>query len=177
MRSIYASTTKEGEIPMILEFERWGLSAFEKEDFPTAQKQLVCSGTTPQWCKFGSSGPTSTEQLENLAVYKGRWRQCATIDTASRGSEWLCSFFQAIGSTSAYCYRYTNADFGNSSTFTAPWTACKSAFIQDPSHGKSSTDASAMGSWAQSLESWLAPSCLSRWITLHFVGPWWLHSR
>ncbi|GFV16972.1 uncharacterized protein TNCV_1768831 [Trichonephila clavipes] len=52
-----------------------------------------------------------------------------------------------------YYYRCTNVGFINSSTFAAPWIACKGAFIQDPPHGKPSTAASAMGSWAQSLAS------------------------
>ncbi|GFU38713.1 transposable element Tc1 transposase [Trichonephila clavipes] len=49
-----------------------GLSAFEKEDFPITQQELVYSGTVPQCFEFGSSGPTSTEQLEKQALNVGR---------------------------------------------------------------------------------------------------------
>ena len=49
-----------------------GISTFEKEDFSIAHQQLVCSGTVPQRCEFGSSGPTSTEQLEKLAADDGK---------------------------------------------------------------------------------------------------------
>ncbi|PRD27584.1 UNVERIFIED_CONTAM: hypothetical protein NCL1_34965 [Trichonephila clavipes] len=60
-----------------------GLLAFEKEDFPIEQYELVSSGTVPQWCEFGSSGPASTEQLENLVVDDGRQHQRLKIDTCS----------------------------------------------------------------------------------------------
>ncbi|GFW54313.1 transposable element Tcb1 transposase [Trichonephila clavipes] len=39
---------------------------------------LVCSGTVPQYCKFGSSGPTSIEQIEKLEV--GRWKGTSAHD-------------------------------------------------------------------------------------------------
>ncbi|GFT69554.1 uncharacterized protein TNCV_1298011 [Trichonephila clavipes] len=41
-----------------------------------------------------------------------------------------------------------NVGFVNSSASAAPWIACKSAFKQDPLHGKPSTAASAMSSGA-----------------------------
>ncbi|GFX90719.1 hypothetical protein TNCV_3195371 [Trichonephila clavipes] len=40
----------------------------------------------------------------------------------------------------------TNVGFVNSSTSAVPWIACRGAFIQEPSNGKPSTVASAMGS-------------------------------
>ena len=55
------------------------------------------------------------------------------------------------------------------------WTGRRGAFIQDPPHGEPSIDASAMGLWIQSVISWLAPSCLFRWITFQLVEPCWLH--
>ncbi|GFX59615.1 transposable element Tcb2 transposase [Trichonephila clavipes] len=60
---------KKEKLQQFTEFERGGLSAFEKDDFPIAQLELVCSGTVPQ---FASSEPTVTEQLEKLAVDYGR---------------------------------------------------------------------------------------------------------
>ncbi|GFV72344.1 transposable element Tc1 transposase [Trichonephila clavipes] len=41
--------------------------ACEKQDFPISQYELMCSETVLQLCKFGSSRPTSTEQLAKLA--------------------------------------------------------------------------------------------------------------
>ncbi|GFS68164.1 uncharacterized protein TNCV_439161 [Trichonephila clavipes] len=40
---------------------------------------------------------------------------------------------------------FTNVGYVNSSTAAAPWIGCKGVFIQDSSHGKPSTAASAMG--------------------------------
>ncbi|GFX99742.1 hypothetical protein TNCV_257811 [Trichonephila clavipes] len=51
-----------------------------------------------------------------------------------------------FGSTLVYCYRCTHVGFVNSLTSAASWIAYKGAFMQDPPHGKPSTDASAMGS-------------------------------
>ena len=62
-----------------------------------------------------------------------------------------------------------NIKFVNSWISVASRTAHKDAFIHDSLHSKPSTAASAMGSWAQSLASWLAPSCLLTWITLQYV--------
>ncbi|GFT29525.1 histone-lysine N-methyltransferase SETMAR [Trichonephila clavipes] len=56
------------------------------------------------------------------------------------------SFLQAVDSTLVYSYRCTNVGIVNSLRFAAPLIACKCAFIQDPPHGKPSTDTSAMGS-------------------------------
>ncbi|GFU34169.1 uncharacterized protein TNCV_3199611 [Trichonephila clavipes] len=58
---------------------------------------------------------------------------------APHGGERPYSFLQA-----ARCYRCTNVSFVNSSTSTAPWIACKGAFIQDPLHVKLWTTPSAM---------------------------------
>ena len=44
-----------------------------------------------------------------------------------------------------YRYKCTNVGFLNSSTYVAPWTACKGAFKQDHPHGKYTTAGSAMG--------------------------------
>ena len=41
------------------------------------------SAIAAEQCEFGSSGPTSTKQLEKLAADDGRWRQQAMIDTCS----------------------------------------------------------------------------------------------
>ncbi|GFX06565.1 hypothetical protein TNCV_3017991 [Trichonephila clavipes] len=58
-----------------------GFSAFEKDNVPIAQQELMFSGTVSS--KFESSGPTRTEQLQKLAVDDGRSRQRTTINTCS----------------------------------------------------------------------------------------------
>ena len=121
--------------------------------------------------KFGSSRPTSTKQLEKL-----HWKTEDAVNArrstpVSHSGEWPYSILQAVDSTLMYCYRCTNIGFVNSSTSATPWTACKSAFIPYPPHGKAST-ASAMGSWAQNWAVWLVRSCLFWWIMLEFVRPW-----
>ena len=104
----------------------------------------------------------STEQLKKLAVDDRRWHQWATIDT--------CCAWQWM---TVYCYRCSNVSFINLLTSAALWIEYKDAFIQTPLHSKPSMTASAMSSWALSLASWLASSCLFRWIMFQFVGPWW----
>ena len=63
---------KKEKFQQLTEFKRGGLLFFKKEDYPTVQKQILCSGTVPQSCEFGSSGPKSTEHFEKLAVDYGR---------------------------------------------------------------------------------------------------------
>ena len=117
------------------------------------------------------------EQLEKLSVDDGRWGQMRWSIPVPHGGEWPYSFFQAVGSTLVYCYRCINVRFDNSLTSAAPSTVCKAAFIQDTSTSRETIEAvSAMGSWAQSLTSWLARSYLLRWIALQFAGPWWPRS-
>ena len=92
------------------------------------------------------------------------------LSPAPYGGEWSYSFLQPVDSTLVYSYRCINFGFIYSSTSAEPWTAWKGVFIQDPPHGKPSTAASTMGSWAQSLESWLVSNYFFRWTTLQFVG-------
>ncbi|GFT58292.1 hypothetical protein TNCV_2118091 [Trichonephila clavipes] len=54
---------------------------------------------------------------------------------APHGGEWPYNFLHEFGSTLVYCYIWTNVDFVNSLTSTAPFIACKGAFIQNPPHG------------------------------------------
>ena len=156
---------KEGEIPTI--YRVWiggGILAFEKNDFShrTIATHVQQSSSTVMrvWKQWMMEGDVSTRRST----------------PAPHGGEWLYSFLLAIGSTLVYCYRCTNISFANSSTSAAQWTVCKDTIIQDSSHHKPLMAALALGSWAQSLASWLAPSCLFSWIALQFVGPWWLCS-
>ena len=50
----------------------------ERESSYRAWVELVYSRTVPSRCKFQSSQPMNTEQLENLAVDDGMWHQRAT---------------------------------------------------------------------------------------------------
>ena len=129
MRSKWASTIEEGEIP-----KTYGV--WTGEDYPLRSRIFLsrnCSScATKQWCEFGKSGPTSTETLEKLAVNVGRWRNARRSKPVTHDGEWPYSFLQAACSTLVYCCRYTNIDFINSSTFAALWTAYKGAFVQDP---------------------------------------------
>ncbi|GFX40465.1 uncharacterized protein TNCV_1412751 [Trichonephila clavipes] len=72
------------------------------------------------------------------------WKQWTDEHRATRktGSERR----KAVGSTLVYCYRCTKTGFVNSLTSATPWIVYKGAFIQDPSHVKTSTSASAMSS-------------------------------
>ena len=145
-----------------------------REDYQLSRRRifLSCSSCAfPQCPECGNGGTMSTEQLKKLVVDNGMWRQHETIDTWSISRRMTVRFLQEIGSPSTYCYRCTNIGFVNSSTSDAPRTVGKGAFVQDPIHRKSSMAASSMGSWAQSLIGWRAPSCLFRWMTLQLVTP------
>ena len=50
---------------------------------------------------------------------------------APHGVEYPPNLIQAVGSTLVYCYSCTNVGFVKSSTFPAPWTACKGAIVHD----------------------------------------------
>ena len=89
----------------------------------------------------------------------GRWRSARRSTPVAHEGEWPYSFVWVTSSTLVYCYRYTNVAFINSLTSGTQWIACQGAFVQDSLHSKSSTTASAIGSWAQSQVCWLVPSC------------------
>ena len=142
---------------------------------------------------FSSSSSCWMEQFNSDASLEAMYRQAPNNlknwlwttegDVNSRrstpdphGGEWPLNFLQAVGSMLVYCCRCTNVGFVDLSTSTAPWIACKGVFLQDTPFGKLSMAAFVKASWAQSLESWLAPSRLFRWFTLQFVGRWWPRS-
>ena len=103
------------------------------------------SGTVPQCFEFRNSGLTSTEQLENIAVNdeNGRHRRLSTRVPHGGDSVQLPpgNFEHAF-----CCYRCNKVEFVDSSTSVSPWNAFKGDFIQNPSHGKILTAASAMSS-------------------------------
>ncbi|GFT42855.1 uncharacterized protein TNCV_2189981 [Trichonephila clavipes] len=122
------------------QFERRRIFGLREGGFSYRAIGLVCGGTVPQGCEFGSSRPTSTEQLEynwqwaTEGIYRGDRKVTSARDdrhfapygdndrTASSGS------WQHVGLQLQRC---TNVGFVNSSTSIAPWIACKGAFIQD----------------------------------------------
>ena len=145
-----------------------------REDYRSSKRRIFLSRNSSLCATEQFHSDASLETVDQRApnnLKNRQWTAEAYVITprstlAPHGGEWPYSFLQAIGRMLVYCYKCTNAGLVNSCTSAKPWTTCKGAFIQDPPHGKSSTAASAMGSWAQSLARWLAPSCLFKWITL-----------
>ena len=174
VRPKYASTTEEKEIP-----STHGVCT--GEDYLLPRRSIFLSRNSISCAAEQFHRDASLETMDRRALNNSKnWQWTTEGDVSARrskftphGGEWPCSFLQVVGSTLVYLCRCTNVGFVNSSTTAAPWTTCKGSFIQDPPHGKPSTVVSAVGSWAQSLASWLASSCLSRWIMLQFIGSWW----
>ncbi|GFU23342.1 transposable element Tc1 transposase [Trichonephila clavipes] len=54
-----------------------------------ASRVFVCSGTVPQRCEFGSKGPTSTEQLEKLAVDEERCTNVGFVNSFMFTGPWI----------------------------------------------------------------------------------------
>ena len=66
--------------------------------------RCMYSGTVPQSCEFGISGPTSTEKLKKkMAEDEERWRQLAMIDTCF--AWWWMTVQFPPGSTLVNFYR------------------------------------------------------------------------
>ena len=162
---------EQGEIPTT--YEVW-----PGEEYWLSKKRIFLSRNRNSCAAEGFHRDTTLEDVDQRVLNNSKNRQWTTVGDvsarrwtpASHNSEWPYCFLQTVDSTLVYCYRCINVGFFSSSTSAAPWTACKGAFMQSPPHGKPLTTASAMGSWSQSLVSWLAPSCLFRWITFRFVG-------
>ena len=85
--------------------------------------------------------------------YVSAWRWTPAL----QGGEWPYIFCKTVWSMLVYCCICTSAGFVNSWTSTTQWNACKFFSVQDPPRDKPSLAVSAMGSWAKSLASWLAP--------------------
>ena len=167
-RPKYASITEEEEIPRTYEWGRIiglreGRFSYRTIVILVQKNNSTVMRVWKQW---------TDERRTTRKSCSGTWRQNATIDTCSAWRWMTVQHPPGSCSKLVYCYRCSNVGFKNSSTSASPWVACKGALVQDLPHGKPSTPVSAMDSWAQSLPSWLALSCLFRWTKLQFVGPY-----
>ena len=138
MKPKYVSKTDEEEIPTT-EFERGRIMSFRKVDCLIAGRvQRISFTITSVWKQWTNERRTTRKtgsgRRKVTSVHDNRPLLCMVVNDLT------------VGITLVYCYRCTNVCFVNSLTSVALWTACKGAFVQDPSHGKPSTSASAMDS-------------------------------
>ena len=164
---------EEGEIP-----RTYGV--WTEEDYRPSKRRVFLLHSSSSCAAEQFHSDESLEAMDRRAPKNWQWMTEGDVSVrrstlAPHGVEWLHSFLQTVGSTLLFYYRCTKVGFVNLSTSAAPQTAQGYLYTGSPSRQTIET-ASAVGSWALSQASWLARSCLFRWITVQFVGPWWPRS-
>ncbi|GFW64683.1 transposable element Tcb1 transposase [Trichonephila clavipes] len=121
---------------------------------PAMIRYLDHSATTAMWSISSSGAAEQFHNDESLEAVDRRppnnsknWQWTTQGNVSVRrstpaphgGESSMVSVLQAVCSPQVFCYRCTNVGFVNSSTSTAPWIACKGAFIHNSPHGKPPT--------------------------------------
>ena len=172
VRPKYASTTEEKEIP-----STHGVCT--GEDYLLPRRSIFLSRNSISCAAEQFHRDASLETMDRRALNNSKnWQWTTEGDVSARwllfaphGPEWPNNFPQSVGSILIYCYRCRNMGFVIRQLLLHRGLLAKVPLYRIPltPNAKPLTVASAIGSWAQSLASWFTPSCLFRWIMLHFV--------